>query len=131
MECLYLPEIDIETQSIVPNDSERKHIRALRLKQNESVMITNGKGSCFLARVHYEKLQSPILIIDKHIENYGEESFSVDILICNLSDRTRLEWIIEKSTELGVKRIFIKNCKYSQVKKIDLKRLSNKGNCCY
>lgn len=127
MECLYLPEINQETQSIVPNDSERKHIRALRLKQNEPVMITNGKGICFLARVNYDKLQTPILIIEKHFENYGEESFTVDILICNLSDRARLEWIIEKSTELGVNRIFIKNCKYSQVKKIDFNRFTNKA----
>lgn len=127
MECLYLPEIDEATRNIEPSDAERKHIRALRLKQNEEIMVTNGKGYCFFARINFDKLQNPTLIIEKSFENFGEEPSSIDILVCNLSDKTRLEWIIEKSTELGVANIFIKNCRYSQVKNIDLKRLTNKA----
>ncbi len=127
MECLYLPDINIESSRVAPNEAERKHIRALRLKHNEEVMITNGKGICFFARVNYENLQNPSLEIYKFVENYGENPFFIDILICNLSDRTRLEWIIEKSTELGVSQIFIKNCKHSQIKKVDILRLTNKA----
>lgn len=127
MECLYIPEVDTTTQNIEPNDAERKHIRALRLKQNEEIMITNGKGYCFFAQIYYDKLQNPTIIINNVLENYGEESFLIDILICNLSDKTRLEWVIEKSTELGVTNILIKNCRFSQIKNIDLKRLTNKA----
>lgn len=127
MECLYLPDVDTTTLSTSPEESERKHIRALRLKQNEEVMITNGKGICFFARINFENLHNPVLIIDKYIENYGEHSADIDILICNLSDKNRLEWIVEKSTELGVSKILIKNCKYSQNIKVDLTRLTNKA----
>lgn len=127
MECLYLPDVDTATLSTSPDEAERKHIRALRLKQNEEVMITNGKGICFFARINFENLHNPVLVIDKYIENYGEESGGIDILICNLSDKNRLEWIVEKSTELGVSKIFIKNCKYSQNTKVDLTRITNKA----
>lgn len=127
MECLYLPEIDLTTRSIIPNESERKHIKALRLKPHEKIMITNGRGYCFIAHINYDKTYNPTLTIESVLENYGEEDFSVDILICNLGDKTRLEWAVEKSTELGVSQIFFKNCHYSQVKKIDLNRLTNKA----
>jgi len=127
MECIYLPEVEPQVQSIVPNESERKHIRALRLKQDEKIMITNGQGWCFIAHIDYDKSYKPTLIIESAIENYGEENCHIDILICNLADKTRLEWAIEKSTELGVSHIFIKNCRYSQINKIDSNRLTNKA----
>jgi len=127
MECLYLPETDLTTRTIVPNESEQKHIKALRLKQDEKIMITNGRGYCFIACVNYDKSYNPTLEVEMALENYGEEDCSIDILICNIADKNRLEWAVEKSTELGVSQIFLKNCYYSQIKKIDLNRLTNKA----
>lgn len=127
MECLYLPEVDESTRIAIPNESEKKHIRALRLKNNEKVMISNGKGLCFTASLQFDKDYHPNLIIEEILENYGEPTHTYSIFVCSISDKNRLEWIVEKSVELGVAEIFLKNCKYSQQTKIDLSRLTNKA----
>ena len=56
MECLYIPELESSSREITIEGEEFRHLRALRLREGESVMLTSGKGICAIAKViNYSK----------------------------------------------------------------------------
>ncbi len=127
MECIFIPEANQDQKNYQINSSELNHLRALRLKNNEKIMISNGKGLCFIAEFSQNSQKSANLNVTEILPNYGETEYEISLLICNLSDKTRMEWLIEKSVELGVKSIYIANCRYSQFFTKDSERFKNKA----
>jgi 16S rRNA (uracil1498-N3)-methyltransferase len=127
MECIFIPETNQDQKNYQINSSELKHLKALRLKNNEKIMISNGKGLCLIAEFNQQSAQFAELNVIEVLPNYGETTFDISILICNLSDKTRMEWLIEKAVELGVKSIYIANCRYSQFFTKDSVRFKNKA----
>ncbi len=128
MECIYLPELSKTAQSIKITDSEAKHLRALRIKDNERILITNGKGIICQASVNRENKDEYIAFVEHFFdENYGELLRSIAIGVGILQDRERFELIIEKSVELGVSQFFPLITDYSQKKSLNTLRLQSKA----
>ena len=55
MECIYLPDFDLESANIQIPSQELQHIKALRLKPNEKIFITNGTGTTAIAKISRAK----------------------------------------------------------------------------
>ena len=127
MECIFIPEANQDQKNYQINSSELNHLRALRLKNNEKIMISNGKGLCFIAEFSLNSPKPANLQVIEILPNFGETEYDISLLICNLSDKMRMEWLIEKSVELGVKSIYIANCRYSQFFTKDSERFRNKA----
>jgi 16S rRNA (uracil1498-N3)-methyltransferase len=123
MECLYLP--DFRENDFLPEISleERKHLKALRIKENDEIMITNGIGLSAITKIHFDKNWNPYCEILEFIKDFGEIEFNFSLLVCNLHNKERMEIIVEKGSELGATELFIPVCNYSQTDKIDLQRL--------
>jgi len=113
MECLYCPVFDQSSKSISLASDELKHLKVLRLKDNEEVYISNGKGLLALAKVNY-KNNEPIICPIEYYPNYGELNYNISLAICQIQSRDRLDFLIEKAVELGVSEIIIVHCTYSQ-----------------
>jgi len=124
MECLYLEDFSIGDLTPTVPGQEQKHLKALRIKNGEEILVTNGKGLVALCRVSYDKNWNPSLEVKELYENYGEIKFNFSLWVCNLHHKDRLETIVEKATELGAVEVFIPICQYSQTNKIDLIRLN-------
>lgn len=120
MECLYLPKFDISDSQLYLPEEESKHIKVLRLKQDDEIMITNGTGLLVTARIDISsKIQTLAKIIHKH-ENYGEIQRNVTLALGILKNRERFEFAIEKATELGIKRfipLITNRCQKASIKK--------------
>lgn len=97
----YSPSALQEGQKITLSGSEAMHIsRVLRKATGDLVELTNGAGTLAVASI--ERISA------KHIELYIQRSQLVKksapemILVQPLLHKSKLEWIIEKATELGV-----------------------------
>jgi len=127
MECLYHPSLNTETKSVIITDSEFKHIKALRLKLDESILITSGQGLIADSVLSEIRKDYAILEIQKTHSNHNENSFHSALAIGILSNTDKMEYAIEKSIELGVNDIYPLITKRTQKSKLHLNRLRSKA----
>lgn len=104
----YMPELN--TSIIELDEINSKHIvTVLRMKKGETLLLTNGKGKkaqAILIDDHRKRCSVQI----SNIEEIPKPIPSISIGISLLKNPSRLEWFIEKSTELGVSEILPMIC---------------------
>lgn len=109
----------------VLNEEESKHCtKVMRLKKNDEVFITDGKGNLYktvIAEIHQKKT---ILKIIETIPEFEKREYSLHIAIAPTKNTDRIEWFVEKSTEIGIDEITPIICKNSERKNIKIDRLN-------
>lgn len=124
MQLFYNPEIDITTQQIVFNKEESRHIvRVLRKKENDILQITNGKGYLFLVEITFandKKCTASIIKFEKKTKDWN---YHLHIAIAPTKNIARLEWFLEKATEIGIDEITPIICQNSERKVVKTERL--------
>lgn len=125
MHLFYDPNITRETASYQLNEAESRHIcKVLRLKEGNSIGLLNGKGLYTETQItDANPKRCRVEIISKTQEQ--PPSFSVHIAISPTKMNDRMEWFVEKATELGVTEITFLLSKNSERKAIKLDRFQN------
>ncbi len=104
MECLYLPNLDLDQRYLELHGQEAHHARVLRLRPGDRLLLSNGKGTRVLAQVEQIRKAAVVCRIIKSIpEMLPWESLIVAPAM--LHDRSRWEFVLEKSVELGATQI--------------------------
>lgn len=114
---------DIENSPILPESDSQHCVRVLRMKPGDEIEVIDGKGfryACRLLETHPKKAQ--VEIIDKH-EMPLSWSNNITIAVAPTKHLDRMEWLVEKMTEVGVNRIIPLLCRYSERKEIKTERL--------
>jgi len=97
---------DISTGQILELDLAAGHhaSRVLRLKPDDPVILFNGKGGEFHAHIKNIRKTTTVVIIDQYqaIERESPLDIEVAQAVCT---NEKMDWIIQKSVELGVMRI--------------------------
>jgi 16S rRNA (uracil1498-N3)-methyltransferase len=90
-------------------DSHKHAIQVLRMKAGDAMHVTNGKG--LLCRAEIKSADKKTSIIQIQSVQYFEETENKKaIAISLLKNTARLEWFLEKATELGITEIFLLQC---------------------
>lgn len=83
-----------------------RHLRALRLRVGDAVVLTDGEGGQRSATI--ERLEPGHASVTLGDEPVVRNESSLDLTLCvALLKRDKLEWVIEKGTELGVSRFVL------------------------
>lgn len=98
--------------------------RALRARVGESVALFNGTDGEWLAIITRITKSSVELQIGEKIENRGESGLKIH-LVQGISRGERMDFVLQKATELGVKRVTPVLTDYGVVK-LDEKRASKR-----
>ncbi len=121
-EYFFSDNIQLGNSTLVISGQEHFHLsRVLREKIGDNIFVMDGNGlmfSCKIIEINKEETNCKILEIFK---NYGELKTDISIAVGMIKQK-RWEWLIEKSTELGVKKIYPLNTRYSENKNIKQKR---------
>jgi len=106
------------------NETESFHCKhTLRLKKNDITYITDGKGLIYRALLtNVNPTRCEFKTIDKSKKN--KPKHAVHIAISPPKNIKRMEWFVEKSTELGISTISPIICKHSERKKLNIDRLT-------
>lgn len=78
--------------------------RVLRLRVGDSVTVFNGQGGEFTATAESIKKNSAVLLIGEQSDAATESPLKVH-LVQSISRGDRMDFVVQKATELGVKRI--------------------------
>jgi len=87
------------------SESDSNHLRVLRIKEGEEVIIVDGVGNQYLgelAKLHKKASQVNIKETIKRVE----QPPLLDIAIAPTKSNDRYEWFLEKATEIGVRNIY-------------------------
>lgn len=106
------------------DETESKHlVRALRKKAGDQVFFTNGKGvlfTCSLLDDHPKKCVLDIQSKQQHQPDFRRE---LHLAIAPTKNNDRLEWCVEKITEIGIGRITPIICDNSERTKLKIDRI--------
>ncbi len=123
MECLYAPELVAGLRRIRIIGEEARHVRALRLRPGERVMLTNGAGLCAVAALELAEKEAVTVVVLEELPGFGESHRRFGLALGILEHRERMEFAVEKAVELGATDIFPLQCERSARKTISVERL--------
>lgn len=116
------PNSDIHTL----NEVESKHIvRVLRMKCGETIALLDGKGGYYICEIVEDNAKKcGLKILSKeHSEKPLEE---IHIAVSPTKQIERIEWFIEKATEIGITELSLLKCANSERTKINTERIKRK-----
>ena len=123
MQLFYNQELSATSKQITFDKIESKHIvRVLRKKENDILKITNGKGYLFDAKISFasdKKCTADIISITKKNKPWN---YYLHIAIAPTKNNDRIEWFLEKATEIGIDEITPLICSNSERRVVKIKR---------
>ena len=119
MHLFYHPEAS--SQCLSPEESFHA-TKVLRLTAGDSIELTDGKGNFLTALITTpgsHETQFRIL----HSTLSPKKNFAIHLAIAPTKNADRMEWMVEKCTEVGVNKISFVLCNTSERKSINMERL--------
>lgn len=123
MQLFYDP--DLTTGPHVLREEEAAHaFRVLRKQVGDTLDLVDGKGGWYQAEV--TSINKRQCVIDASLIKLEElrADYGVTLLVAPTKNIDRLEWVLEKATEVGVDRIVPFVSEHSERKKIRTDRLA-------
>ena len=122
MHLFYTP--DIVGTNYVLDEVESKHaVRVLRLNEGEIIQLIDGNGNFFEARISDPNPKRCGIEVVTKTEKFGERRSYLHIAVAPTKNIDRLEWFLEKATEIGIDEITPILCEHSERKVIKDDRL--------
>lgn len=123
MTLFFDSELSEEDREWIFSAVESKHLhRVLRKKVGDTVTLTNGKGL---------EWQGVLTVVDQRkamakntdIKNHPAKTQKIHIAIAPTKSNERMEWFLEKATELGVGIVTPLLCQHSERKTLKTERM--------
>lgn len=114
---------NIRTNSEMPDTESQHCARVLRMKEGDPLFITDGKGYFYRAQLLQANPKSCIVAIEEELPEAKGWDFNLHIAFAPTKKLDRMEWFVEKATEIGIDTFSPLNCRYSERKHINATRL--------
>lgn len=123
MHVFYTP--DLEARSLYTlNEEESRHCnKVLRLSVGDTVFLVDGRGGLYEAVIQSETKRNVTLAITKTTKEYQKRNHHLHIAVAPTKNIDRLEWFLEKATEIGIDEITPIICERSERKIVKEDRL--------
>lgn len=121
MYLFYCP--DIETSQTLSEEESAHCVRVLRYTAGDEILITDGRGTTYTARItNPHPKHCDFEIISREAQE-ALHDFHLHIAVAPTKNIERVEWLVEKCTEIGADEITMLLCRFSERKQIRMDRL--------
>lgn len=135
MHLFYTPDIQLtslsegerlrEGHTYTLSEEESKHcIRVLRLALGDKIQLIDGKGGWYGAEIIDDNPKRCSVKIFETKKELGKRNWQLHIAIAPTKNMDRLEWFVEKATEMGIDEITLIDCKNSERSIVKTERLN-------
>ncbi|MGX9984965.1 RsmE family RNA methyltransferase [Soonwooa purpurea] len=105
------------------HDEEQQHItKVLRIKEGEHIYVTDGKGNLAYGTLKLEGKKASLNVLEIK-EQQANFSPKLHIAIAPTKNIDRIEFFIEKATEMGISEITLINTEKTERKNINIDKL--------
>lgn len=105
------------------NDEEQQHIvKVLRMRDGEEIFVTDGKGNLAQGNLVFEGKRVALNVADFK-ENLPDFSPKLHIAIAPTKNIDRIEFFVEKATEMGISEITFLNTEKTERRNLNLEKI--------
>jgi 16S rRNA (uracil1498-N3)-methyltransferase len=120
MQLYYHP--DLSNTLFDLTEEESAHLKVLRLQPEDQIHVTDGQGTLALVAIAQNKRkQWSVRIIER--KSYDASKLGLELAISPLKNSERIEWLMEKATEMGIKTFTVVPCTRTERKAVNEDRL--------
>jgi 16S rRNA (uracil1498-N3)-methyltransferase len=106
---------NINNNIAILEEEEARHVtQVLRRKIGDKMQITDGLGNLYMGEIVDITKKTCVVAINETHEKYNKRPFHLHIAIAPTKNIDRLEWFLEKATEIGIDEITPLICKRSE-----------------
>lgn len=114
---------EIANNSVIINEEEQTHIaKVLRMRNGEEIFVTDGKGNLAKGNLMFEG-KKVLLEVQEITENLPNFSPELHIAIAPTKNIDRIEFFLEKATEMGISEITFLQTEQTERKNINIEKL--------
>lgn len=125
MQLFYTPDIEPSHPQYFLSEDESKHaIRVLRLETGDEVQLIDGRGGFYNAKIQDAHPKRTILNITSVTPNFNKRNHYLQIAVAPTKNIERLEWFLEKATEIGIDEVTLIVTQRSERKEVKVDRLN-------
>jgi 16S rRNA (uracil1498-N3)-methyltransferase len=106
-------------------ETSRHCIQALRMQAGDKLQLTDGNGNLFTATIMNAEKKSCKVSIEQTTLDAKRQTPNISIAISLLKNPSRLEWFMEKATEIGVSEIIPLICEHTEKENFRYDRMNN------
>lgn len=117
----YAPELQ-ETLSL-PEDEAKHCLKVLRHRCGDIIEVIDGKGYRYQCRIINDNPRKMEVEIVDRVEVIPAWNTFITIAVAPTKNLDRMEWLVEKLTEIGVNRFVPLLCRHSERKDLKVERL--------
>lgn len=117
----YVP--DAAHQSELPTDEATHATRVLRLKSGDEMFLMDGAGTFYRAEVTLVSTKKCLYEIRETMSQEKTWNGKIHLAIAPTKMTDRIEWLVEKATEIGFDDITFLNCRFSERKVLRIDRI--------
>lgn len=121
MYLFYTP--DIELTKCLSEEESQHCVRVLRYGRGDEILLTDGQGNTYNAQItnpHPKHCEFEVLSKERQEPSHH---FHLHIAIAPTKNIERVEWMVEKCTEIGIDEITPLLCRFSERKQLRTDRL--------
>ncbi len=114
---------EVSNNQVIINDEEQTHIvKVLRMRSGEEIFVTDGKGNLAKGNLHFEgkKVSLDIFEIKENLPNFSTQ---LHIAIAPTKNIDRIEFFVEKATEMGISEITLLQTEKTERKNLNIDKL--------
>ncbi|RZM28702.1 MAG: 16S rRNA (uracil(1498)-N(3))-methyltransferase [Pedobacter sp.] len=125
MHVFYTPDIQEDATTYALSEEESRHCsKVLRLGIGDKVSLVDGRGGFYHAEIALETKRQVTLSVISSTLDYQKRNYYIHIAVAPTKNIERLEWFLEKATEVGIDEITPIICAHSERKIIKEDRLT-------
>lgn len=122
-EARYFFVPDAAQQTELPADEAMHALRVLRLKSGDEMFLMDGEGNYYRAQVTIAATHRCFYEILETMPQERQWQGRIHLAIAPTKMMDRIEWMVEKATEIGVDEVSFLNCQFSERRLVKTTRL--------
>ena len=117
----YVPRAAEKTE--LPQEEATHAIRALRLQVGDGIMLMDGEGTFFEAEISLVTNKKCMYQILSKLPQERIWKGKIHLAIAPTKMMERMEWLVEKATEIGFDELSFLSCRFSEREKVRVDRV--------
>lgn len=113
---------DITSCPELPEEESGHAVRVLRHKEGDELTVVDGVGNFYKTHITSANHKHCAVEIDETIPE-KHWSYFVEIAVAPTKNLDRMEWFLEKATEMGLDRFVPLKCRFSERKELKIERM--------
>lgn len=107
----------------LPEDEAKHAVRVLRMKEGDEISLMDGRGTFYRAEISTASNHRCLYRILEEEKQARAWKGNIHLAVAPTKLNERMEWLVEKATEIGWDRVSFLNCQFSERRNIKSERM--------